>query len=559
MTTIYTSKSGNNANSGLTLPLAKATAFDSGANSGSYEAAANGDTLLWDDGIYNGSEIDSTGSLGYWNCSKSLTVSAINNGSTTFRATGAVQSVLRASNVLTTGSVTFNGLVLDAQGTTSSACEIGDITAAVNAAVTNCSIKTGSGYGLVTFMRRNTLNVSNISIEGSCSTAGFASTSSLGNIASAPCTINITSVRLDLSIGSGSADIPGIVLARATSPLSAVNVAIDTVYGSVTGSATNGAVGILLKNIDSAVVNGDGGKTLTINSTSAADESYGINVYGVSTARADNPVLKGKGQRIEFFAPSGRGIVIGGSGLTDGYCTGGVVSGWRVYGKYYASDTPHGIVLGVKATGAVVGCDVHDIYAAYLMSITDSGAIFQNVRAFDAYGSAFYSKGVTAGKWLGCAAYITGANQQRLLATIHVDGQAGTNTAAVTYDGCMVVLGTDDLAKITRLFAAKVNCAFTMTNCTFIIPDTISDSAGLFTVGSTVEGSYTGGTDYTAAQWESGTAGSVSATNGTATVSVSGCKVIKLPLSVCRKIISGANPQTGIPCIEVAPGVVVPV
>ncbi len=122
------------------------------------------------------------------------------------------------------------------------------------------------------------------------------------------------------------------------------------------------------------------------------------------------------------------------------------------------------------------------------MSRTASGTVRQNERAFNCYGSTFYTKDATDGKWLGCSAYIDGSLTQRNLATIHVDSQAGVNTAAVIYDGCLVVLGTDNASLYTKLLGVKSNCSATFTNCTFIIPDSIASNVALFEIGCTSEG-----------------------------------------------------------------------
>ena len=455
--------------------------------------------------------------------------------------------VMRISGSAPTGTSTWTGVVFDSASHAAQAAEIGDGIANIyTVGMTDVLLKNFTNRGVNLFAKSGTYTFTRCrfvsAVLGAATSGGIINGNLNAGVNAANFSMTVDSPYFELT-ASSSVAIYGIYLARDTVPLGTVSASVIAPHGTINTHTSNVCRGVYLIGINSATVTGDGGKTLTINSSYTSNESIGIHILGRSaTATANDAQVVGNGQTINFFAPAGHGIQLGVSGGSN-YMTGGVVSGWRVYGKYYAASTPHGITLGEGTNVLSIGNEVHNAYAGLLMSRTASGTVRQNERAFNCYGSAFYTKGATAGKWLGCSAYFDGALTQRALATIHVDSQAGVNTTSVTYDGCLVVLGTDNAALYTKLLGVKSNCSATFTNCTFIIPDSIASNVALFEIGCTSEGALGGGTTYTATQWETGTAGSVTAANGTGTISVSNNKVLKMPLAICRQIINGAGSQ----------------
>lgn len=501
-------------------------------------------------------------SPGYFNLTKHIDWIASNTEGAIWKAdSGHSGYVWRIGASAPTGSMSMTGLVFDAESRVAQASEIGADTDVFNYTSTDCKHKDFTNRGLNVFHVLGTHVLTRPYFTSSAATAASCGGVVNGNLnagsGASAFSMTITYPRFDLTAAAAQT-IYGVYLARDAAPASAVTVSVTAPYGSVTSHVSAAAYGVFLLGVDSAQIIGDGGKTLTINSVYASAASHAIFAVGRgASATANDSILKGNGQRIEWNAASGHAVSLGES-VGSNYMTGGEITGWIVRGQYHATNTPHGVSLGEGTSGRTAGNTVSDCYANHLMSKTAAGTVRQNDRSFDTYGVSFYSKGVTAGKWVGCSAYHTGKWTQRNLASIHVDSQAGVDTAAVTYDGCMVVWGTDDLAKVTKLVGARVNQSFTMTNCTFVVPDTVATSTALFEIGSTSEGSLGGGTTYTAAQWESGTAGSVTAANGTGTISVGGCKVLFLPARICAQIINGAQPQMGVPALEIAGGVVVP-
>lgn len=455
--------------------------------------------------------------------------------------------VMRISGSAPTGTSTWTSVVFDSASHAAQATEIADGAANIyTVGMTDSLLKDFTNRGVNLFAKSGTYTFTRCrfvsAVLGAATSGGIINGNLNAGVDAANFSMTVDSPYFELT-ASSSVAIYGVYIARATVPLGIVGASVIAPYGTINTHSNNTGRGVYLLGVDSATVTGDGGKTLTINSSYTGNESMGICILGRSaTATANDAQVVGNGQTINFFAPSGHGIQLGWSGGPN-YMTGGVVSGWRVYCKYYAASTPHGITLGAGTNVLSIGNEVHNAYAGLLMTRTASGTVRQNERAFNCYGSAFYTKGATAGKWLGCSAYFDGALTQRALATIHVDSQAGVNTTSVTYDGCLVVLGTDNAALYTKLLGVKSNCSATFTNCTFIIPDSIASNVALFEIGCTSEGALGGGTTYTATQWETGTAGSVTAANGTGTISVSNNKVLKMPLAVCRQIINGAGNQ----------------
>lgn len=504
--------------------------------------AVAGDDVYLADGTYVAPV-----SPGYFNLTKHLDWISLNALGATWKADPAHTSyVWRVSSSAPAGTSTFTGILFDADGTVQQAAEIGDDTDVFNSTFTDCKFLDFKNRGLNIFARHGTHTlVRPIFASSSCSVttaAGLMNGSANAGDYAGTFALDVQEPYFDLT-ASANVNLRGIYFSRDTSPTGTVTCSITAPHGQVTAHASSLAAGITILGVDSAVVDGNGGKELTINSTNASSESQGIIVQGRGVScTANDAVLRGNGQLISFNAPAGHAIQLG-SSTADNYMVGGIISGWRVRIPYYASNTPHGITIGRGGTGMAVGNTVYGGYASLLLSRTESGAIMQNNRVFDTYGAALYNKGTTAAKWLGNSVYITGRHIQRALAAIHVDSQGGVNTAGSTFDGNMVVLATDDATKYTKLLGVRVNSSMTMTNCTFIIPDTISMSDDLFEIGCTTEGSLGGGTAYNSTEIESGTAGSISATNGTGTISISGCKVIRLPISVCRQIIVGAWPS----------------
>ena len=455
--------------------------------------------------------------------------------------------VMRISGNAPTGTSTWTSVVFDGASHAAQATEIGDGAANIyTVSMTDTLCKDFTNRGVNLFAKSGTYTFTRCrfvsAVLGVATSGGIINGNLNAGVDAANFSMTVDSPYFELT-ASSSVAIYGVYITRATVPLGIVGVSITAPYGTINTHSSNTGRGVYLLGVDSATVTGDGGKTLTINSSYTGNESIGIYILGRSaTATANDAQVVGNGQTINFFAPAGHGIQLGASGGSN-YMTGGVVSGWRVYCKYYAASTPHGITLGEGTNVLSIGNEVYNAYAGLLMSRTASGTVRQNERAFNCYGSAFYTKGATDGKWLGCSAYFDGSLTQRNLATIHVDSQGGVNTAAVTYDGCLVVLGTDNASLYTKLLGVKSNCSATFTNCTFIIPDSIASNVALFEIGCTSEGALGGGTTYTATQWETGTSGGITAANGTGTISVSNNKVLKMPLAVCRQIINGAGSQ----------------
>jgi hypothetical protein len=538
MATVYVSTTGNDANSYAQAQVL-ATAWKNPLRADA--AATANDTVSLEGGIFPST--DYTGAPDHYALLKPLIYNG--GGDSTLTATSTTY-VARISGSATAGQFTFTDATLNARLVSSYCFQVGLNDAGnYNFTAARVNFSNFKSRGIVQVSRRGTLICTDSVFTGGGANSGGALyainsiNNDLGAVASATFTATITRPNIDLSAPTDAVASGGINLASSTTRNSAVSLSVTG--GSVRSVANAASLtrAISLQGSDSATVDGVYARAVSSN---AAAESAGIYMIGRSASgTANNNAVKNC--VVDYVCPAGHGIQLGAS-VGSNFMTGGEVSGNRVTGKFYPSNTPHLLTLGEGTTAAAFGNTLDTGYVGILASKTTTATISSNW-AYNAYGSAFYAKGCTAATFTGNTAILNGINTQRNLGALSVDSQSGTNTTATTMSANTVIVITADCGAgktINSLVNITVNQNCTFSGNTYIIPDNVPNSEVLFYVGG-AEGGRSGATGYTIAQWITGTAGSVTAANGTGTISVSGEKVIRLPIDTIRKMIATQSNQ----------------
>jgi hypothetical protein len=109
------------------------------------------------------------------------------------------------------------------------------------------------------------------------------------------------------------------------------------------------------------------------------------------------------------------------------------------------------------------------------------------------------------------------------------------------YDACVFICAEEDFSRVGALVNITRQNSGTFTSNIYIVPDSWDDTQDWFFVGGTA-GGRAGAVGYTAAEWMTGTAGSVDPANTTSgTISVSGEQVIRMPIAQIRALIGGGS------------------
>lgn len=501
-------------------------------------AATAADTASIVSGIYNADGSAAYGTNTFHSFSKAIIYDAANDGGVVFRNTGTTNPVGNISGSLANGSVlTFDGIVFDAQSATQQCFANSDMVAnAWTVSWTDCSfINPTTRCLLLSALKIGTFTTTRCTFSGSPSSNGVEG--SAGTLAaSGAVSVTHNYPIFDLT---RNGTVFGITQ-DASAAVGTLTYAVNNPSGTVeTTSAASAAAGVYLR-CPGASVNGYSTSPLTIISPAASSsECFGVYLYPNAVNMPDVSIKNTWG---EFDCPAGHAASFGNSTtVAAGTQTGGEVSGNNWRGRYFASGTPHGITVG-RATSIAThsGNTLREFYIGFLASRTTSGTGRGNV-ARDNYGADFYAKGCTAWTWEGNTAIQTGKYARRNLAPFSIDSQGGTTTTATTFNANTFICSEADFTRVGALANITVNNSGTMTNNTYIVPDTWdTDTTDRFFVGGS-EGGRAGATGYTIDEWITGTAGSVSATNGTGTISISGDKVIRMPIAQINALIAGGS------------------
>jgi len=494
-------------------------------------ATAN-DTVSLANGAYNATTVGSVYAQGYHSFAKLLVLDAANDGAAVFTGTDA-NYVARISSSLPAGTLSFDGIVFNAQSTATKCFEVGDMTTKVwTVSWSDCTFSNGTAKLLdLLIVKGGNFATTDCVFAGSPTGAGFAGITG-GTALGASNNWSVTHTRPVFNL-VGTQDTSGINQDCA-SAANTIAYTVDGASGEIgTTSTSTFAIGIQLRCPGARIVNTNGLRITAPDNNSSS--LYGLKIYPNAVAISDFVM---RGNRLSFIAPGGYGIAIGDSTTVGAAAiTGGDLSGNYVTGKYYSLATPHGIAIGRSVSGVkYAGNTATDFYCNHLASRTTSGTASGNVSR-DCYGVDYYAKGCTAFTFTGNTAIQTGKYARRNLAPFSIDSQGGTTTTATTMSYNTFICTETDFTRVGALANITTNNNGTFTGNTYIVPDTWdTDTTDRFFVGG-AEGGRSGATGYTIDEWISGTAGSVSATNGTGTISVSGETVIRLPIAQIRQLL----------------------
>lgn len=327
----------------------------------------------------------------------------------------------------------------------------------------NVHFKDPVSIGYACFQLRGRQELVNCKVSGSPTTAGVAlaaSSSGDGNQA-----FDVQGLELDIT--GTTSNIVGINATKINNAVNTLDCSLKGVTGTVSGSGGSEVIvgAIVCRGVDQPVISNF---NLTINATNVAANHKGISCTGLSVATTSNATIANG--EIKFNSPSGYGIALGESTVATDIIY-GLISGVKVTGKYYASDTPHNTMVGQGVTADVHGHIGVEGYVSVLLSRTlDVTAV--GCLAFDCYGPSFYIKGATSATVKHSTAICSGKYVQRDQGIIAVVAQAGVNTVSGIFQEVLIIVS--DISKIHSLAQigdALQVCAFVRN--TYIIPDSV--------------------------------------------------------------------------------------
>jgi hypothetical protein len=503
-------------------------------------SATTNDTIQAATDTYNA---NGTGGYGqtFHSLTRPLTWTAATTGGARLTNTAAGNPVCFVSALGNGVALNFNGIVFDANNFTQYAFSNADMGANVwNITWTSCEFKNPLIRGsLLIGLKAGAFVFSGCTYTVSTSATGGSGVvygmDGDGATLGASAVVSITHTNPIINITSNTITAYGIYQDVSAVPTNAVTYVVDGLSGQINVTdATHFSCAVFNKISGVTIKNS---ANLTVACSTTTNSAFGFLVVGFSALYVNtSPVITNNAMTCVF--PSGFGIALG-NPSTANFVTGGTLTGNNLVGTYYASSTPHGIAVGMQTSVATfAGNTARGFYVNFIASLTTSGTGKNNI-SYDSYGADFYAKGCTAFTFTANTAVQTGKYARRNLAPFAIDSQGGVVTVATTFSNNTFICAEPDITRINALFNITVNSNGTVSGNTYYIPDTIADSAQLFWVGGS-EGNR-GGTGYTITQWRTGTAGSVSATNGTGTIAVSGETIIKLPLAQLQIMAAGGS------------------
>jgi len=427
----------------------------------------------------------------------------------------------------------IENFVIDGLNQVTQAFEIGqDSGEDTQIRVNGCHILNGTQYGMLINHRRGRVELTNIKLSGSGAQPMLMTTANLSNDGNQ--VIDINGVELDGTVSSGS--MTGMSITKVNNLTNTLGLTLQGVKGTLTPTGSALGVGVNIKAVDPSITN----CSFTVDATNTTGTGhFGIVCQGQTVAIASNPIIANN--NINFLANAGYGLALGQSDL-NANVTGGEVSGNTVTGYYDLLETPHGFLMGQGCSGATMrGNTAQTIYVGYLASKCTSGIIEGNL-AYNCHGPSLYIKGctdITVQDNIAVVDVDATATADTGVGVISVNEQTdGTNTAACTVRRNVVIV--DDISKVQSLAGIFLDQSASFENNTYIIPDTVDVlTEDLFAIGNTSIAANSA--NATLAEWNALS----STANGVGTVSVTGDKIVQLPVSEIQAMISDYKPVSG--------------
>jgi len=518
----FDGNNGSSGNDGSTALLAKATVAQAES------ASTGGDKVIAVDGAQ-------AHDASYFNFAANRVYSSESyRGATLQPFATEITYAARSSGSFSAANnpLVIENFVIDGLSQVTQAFEIGqDASEDTQIRVSGCHVLNGTQYGLLINHRRGRVELTNIKLSGAGAQPMLMTTASLSNDGNQ--VIDINGLELDGAVSSGS--MTGLSLTKVNNVTNTLGLTLQGVTGTLTPTGSASAVGMNIKTVDPSITN----CSFTIDATNTAGTGhFGILCQGQSVAIASNPIIANN--NINFQVNAGYGLALGQSDF-NANVTGGEVSGNTVTGYFDTLETPHGFLMGQGVAGATMrGNTAQTIYVGYLASKCTSGIIEGNL-AYNCHGPSLYIKGctdITVQDNIVVINIDTTAANDTGVGAISINEQTdGTNTAACSIRRNLVIV--DDVSKVQSLAGIFLDQSASFENNTYIIPDTVDVSTeDLFAIGNSSIAANSA--NATLAEWNALS----STANGIGTVSVTGDKIVQLPLSEIQSMIAAYKPAS---------------
>jgi hypothetical protein len=353
--------------------------------------------------------------------------------------------------------------------------------------------------------------------------------------------VNINGVDFDLTVKlSGAGTSAAVRLLKSSTSAGTYNVVINAVKGTIRAASGQGDVvhGIEVLGVNSCNIAGSD----IVMDVAGTNTARGIYVYGSSSHTLNGAIISGN--KITAKNKRGFGIAVGDSYGANTYLTNTVVRGNQVIAKKVNADgteTPHNYCLGgQQSTGTLSSANISEHgYIGYLFSTNSTGTSDGDL-ALNAAGSGFYIKG--SGAWTikngyamvnsQCTQMTDTASKNAPICVTYQSDNTNTASDSLTISDMVVMVSDMDkvgcLSALDPRFGDTGNPQYcTISNITYIIPDTVDATGDLF--------GYLQHTtpNYTLADWNAINVG----VTPNRTI-VSGCKIVQLPASEIEAMIA---------------------
>jgi hypothetical protein len=426
MATIFIAKHGNNANSGLTLALAKRTMFDSGVDSGAYELAVDGDTILFDDGVYTPSEIESSAGLGYFTNQKSIFIDSVNAYGATLQSSSTV-AVYRVSAAMANKTAGFgpNGINLGGGSVVQNDAILLTPTAGPFTFDLGAVRVTTATFYPVNITSANTVEIHLLGSPDLTSNRGGIDALTLGNNSS----ITLSSPIARCLVKQVGRAMFNFVATGAGVKVTLLEPKVEIEHFAAFPAQQD--YGISIKNVDSPLVYKP---EISLRTLSATGTAYGVHV---DCDNVTYPAHRAKviGGTVDIDVNGGIAVLIGhdGANAYDNTSNNGFISGTRIVGGLKFRDAPsagHGVMQGSNQNGLTTGIDIVSSGIGLLFKRT-TGAKAVGGRTRNCKQSHLQLKGCTNTSMDGVHIYLDGNVGVGLIA--NADG--ATNNTGCTATG----------------------------------------------------------------------------------------------------------------------------
>lgn len=521
MATYYVSKTGNNANSGLSLVLAKRTMFDSGADSGAYEAASNGDTILFDDGVYVDSEIECSAGANFLITAKGLKFDSVNPYGATIATTSTSDSIVKTSGTFSGLTLSFGKIILSGSGGN---LPIYGIRFAASATST---LDLGAVKVEAVSQRSVFLNIANTVAATIIGNGCIFNNSQSGLYASALGPASIIVENLTYTNAAVTANVPAISLwaTAENTKIQLINPTVNSNLDVTFPNANYSAIQIV--SVDDALIYNPH-VTITTDSVAAGHGSaYGVEIKSNSaTITAANGRIIGGNVNIDVYGGIAALIGTDTAGAFDNKCNNGIIKGVTVNaGPKFQGASGHGIFSGNNTGTVLQGNIAKGLSLGVLLKATISGSIIGN-KTFNCNGKHVYLKGCTSCNVEGNESYLSETDTGSVL-YFGINGAVNNVTCTAKNN---IVVGHGAIAG--KYIVREASQDVTLSNNMYVTPSGASVSSVIATDGAT---DYSTVAEYLAA------------------VEANGCNLSKRPdISILEKNNSGLY-------ISPAPGFYIPI